>query len=493
MMLTVISKCLCHKPPAAIFMAAMATYNKSRSGSPSRSKQYGRRNSLSSRPRQHISKFFKEVEELDEAQDFLDFDKKDFVHKNFREEEKLQKKILYKVIEHKYFRRPQPLNLLTWDAKEQIRYLHAEFPDEWTLERLAESFPIDRDGLIKILKSKFMPRTIGEVIRHDKQVKQNWLKLKTGDSGKEGGPVALRYEELLDNSQLHLLGNAAGILSLPMPEMRRFLSAGKSNDNTTIARRDKMPGPFEAIVKGYCEAQKLTHVVDDAEKVSQFKKLLQENREMNQKLLESVAESTRCLSAKTQRCEHKAIVSGRGDWQTHSTSAGFNYVDENLQKPEPHTSLGSKGTDIQTLLDVDYPDIDVAPRRGSHRRRGLTASPRLDTVVEQVTGIVKTGEGRGQEFEGEDVARRRQYAPTPVDKRNVFDQIRYDVPHNLQYGHQEAYVYDKEKGYQHPLGKAARDIKQKIMVPEKSQSGETVYRQGRNYYDADGEFLYRVP
>ena len=41
---------------------------------------------LSSRPRQrqHISKFFKEVEELDEAQDSLDFDKKDFVQKNFR-------------------------------------------------------------------------------------------------------------------------------------------------------------------------------------------------------------------------------------------------------------------------------------------------------------------------------------------------------------------------------------------------------------------------
>ena len=410
-----------------------------------------------------------------------------------REERRLQKKILYKVLEHKYFQRPQPLNLLTWDAKEQIRYLHAEFPDEWTLERLAESFPVDRNGVIKILKSKYVPRTIGDVIRHDKRVKENWLKLKAGDSGKEGGPVALRYEELLENNRLHLLGNAAGILSLPMPEMGRFLSLRKLDVDTAIARRDVTPGPFEAIVKGYCEVQKSTHLADGEEKVTESKKLLQENRETNHKLLESVAKSTQHLPAKIQSRELKSLDSGRRDRKIRPISAAFNYVDENLQKPEPRTSLGSKGNDLQTLLDMDFPDTDVVPRRGSHRQRRLTASPRLDTEGEQVAGIGNTQEVRGQEFEGDNVTRKRQYAPAPVDKRDVFDRIQYDVPHELQYGHQEAYVYDEEKGYQHPLGKAARDIKQKILVPETSESGETVYRDGNNYYDADGEFLYRVP
>jgi len=45
MMLTVVNKCLRHKPSAAIFTAAMATYNKSHSGAPSTPKQYGHRNS----------------------------------------------------------------------------------------------------------------------------------------------------------------------------------------------------------------------------------------------------------------------------------------------------------------------------------------------------------------------------------------------------------------------------------------------------------------
>lgn len=409
----------------------------------------------------------------------------------------MRKKILYKVIEHKYFRPPQPQNLLTWDAKEQIRYLHAEFPDEWTIERLAEGFPVDRNGVIKIIKSKFAPHSISEVIRHDRRVKEHWLQLKAGGSGKEGGPVALRYEKLLDDSRLQLLGNAAGILSLPMPEIGRFLSAGKSDIDTTIARRDVVPGPFEAIVKGYCEAQKLKHVARDTEKVaSQPKELLKENREMNQKLLESVTQSTQVLAAKAMAHEQKSLVSANSRDKRKSINAGFsnfNYVDENLQMNDPHSFQGSKGKHVQSLIDVDILNMDFMPHRGSLRRGGGTSKPRSDSEAEQMTDMLGTGgdEVRGQEVEG--LARNRQYAPTPVDKQEILDQVQYDVPSELQYGHQEAYVYDEEKGYQHPLGKAVRDVEEKIRVPEKSQDGETVYRQGKNYYDTDGVFLYRVP
>lgn len=67
-----------------------------------------------------------------------------------REEIKHQRRVKFKIIEKKYFKRAQDLNLLTWDAKEQMRYLHNEYPDEWTVDRLAESFPVSFEGVIKV-------------------------------------------------------------------------------------------------------------------------------------------------------------------------------------------------------------------------------------------------------------------------------------------------------------------------------------------------------
>ena len=50
------------------------------------------------------------------------------------------------MIRRKYFRPEPEVNLLTWDAKAQMRYLHATDPDTWTPQQLAESFPISAEG-----------------------------------------------------------------------------------------------------------------------------------------------------------------------------------------------------------------------------------------------------------------------------------------------------------------------------------------------------------
>lgn len=47
-----------------------------------------------------------------------------------------------KTIENKYFRPPATASILTWRAKEQIRYLHAEDPDEGGIHTILETFPI---------------------------------------------------------------------------------------------------------------------------------------------------------------------------------------------------------------------------------------------------------------------------------------------------------------------------------------------------------------
>ncbi|KAM9311905.1 neugrin [Gastrophryne carolinensis] len=50
-----------------------------------------------------------------------------------------------------------PERHLTWNAIEQIRYLKQEFPEEWTLQRLALGFNVSTDVIRRVLKSKFVP------------------------------------------------------------------------------------------------------------------------------------------------------------------------------------------------------------------------------------------------------------------------------------------------------------------------------------------------
>lgn len=58
---------------------------------------------------------------------------------------------------------------LTWEAMEQIRYLHKEFADSWSVPRLAEGFNVSTDVIRKVLKSKFVP-TLEQKLKQDQKV-----------------------------------------------------------------------------------------------------------------------------------------------------------------------------------------------------------------------------------------------------------------------------------------------------------------------------------
>lgn len=55
-----------------------------------------------------------------------------------REQKKMAKR---RIIQKKVYPKPPNPNLLTWMEKEMIRYLHRMDPEEWSHERLSESFP----------------------------------------------------------------------------------------------------------------------------------------------------------------------------------------------------------------------------------------------------------------------------------------------------------------------------------------------------------------
>lgn len=99
----------------------------------------------------------------------------------FSEIERIHKKHTFKAIERKHFKPEQEPNMLTWAEKEQIRYLHNEDPNQWTEEKLAESFPASPSVIKKVLKAAWKPNSAERIRKHDEQVARNWSAFTTGE------------------------------------------------------------------------------------------------------------------------------------------------------------------------------------------------------------------------------------------------------------------------------------------------------------------------
>lgn len=72
-------------------------------------------------------------------------------------EGKRRKTVKYHIMRRKMTPAGPPQRKLTWDAMEQIRFLKQEQPEEWSVERLAESFSVPPEVIRRVLRTKFVP------------------------------------------------------------------------------------------------------------------------------------------------------------------------------------------------------------------------------------------------------------------------------------------------------------------------------------------------
>lgn len=109
-----------------------------------------------------------------------------------------------------------PPRTLTWEAMEQIRYLHKEFAESWSVPRLAEGFDVSTDVIRRVLKSKFVP-TLEQKLKQDQKVLKKagitrvvWQLPISEDTLKPlsaghpmSGPLLMPGDEVSSNSQTH--------------------------------------------------------------------------------------------------------------------------------------------------------------------------------------------------------------------------------------------------------------------------------------------------
>jgi hypothetical protein len=236
-----------------------------------------------------------------------------------------------KIIKRKYFKEPQETNLLTWEAKEQIRFLVEEYPDEWGIDQIVESFPITRNGVIRLLKSKFVPKTMEELVRHDKAVRKNWKLLKGG-----GGPTRTEPEQEY-SKELRLIANACGVASLPKPKM---------DPSFLQAKQRPPPGPHETMY--------LKIVGEDVIPPSDPQVMLEANSQTNLQTLKKLAESRETGMGETNHRRDKSRVE-EDDAQSRR-GGGRRWRDEARVQTHDHRSAILDAEEYMPQEDVKNED-----------------------------------------------------------------------------------------------------------------------------------------
>ncbi|KAL8611891.1 hypothetical protein ACOMHN_033636 [Nucella lapillus] len=168
----------------------------------------------------------------------------DLLHRYVQQQ---QRKVKKKIVGRKYFQEPQEVNLLTWNAKQQIRYLHQQLPEDWTPQQLAQSFPISEEGVRRLLKNSYVPRSEEEIAKHDRRVMAHWRQLRqTLALGSGPGEVTQTqthpFQHIIEAGKLPLMINAGGSAQLAAPRER-------------CAQRGGRMGVFESILAGSQDAE----------------------------------------------------------------------------------------------------------------------------------------------------------------------------------------------------------------------------------------------
>ncbi|XP_012528329.2 uncharacterized protein LOC105831947 [Monomorium pharaonis] len=101
-------------------------------------------------------------------------------HKMHEREMRIRKERLkQQIVTQKYFKEKEP-RFLTFMERELIHKLHKHNPEEWTVEKLSESFPALPETIQRILHAKWSPKSVERVVEYDNVAVQNWEKFRMG-------------------------------------------------------------------------------------------------------------------------------------------------------------------------------------------------------------------------------------------------------------------------------------------------------------------------
>ncbi|KYQ58063.1 hypothetical protein ALC60_03115 [Trachymyrmex zeteki] len=376
-------------------------------------------------------------------------------HKMYeREKQSRKERLKQQIVIQKYFKEKEP-RFLTFSEKELINKLHNFNPEEWTIEKLSESFPALPETIQKILHTKWSPKSVEKVVAYDNVVKRNWEKFRMG--------------ELLLNP----------ILSEHLTKFkdRKIISTDRELLAKQFVSTPEFKKPksqlFSSIVQISLDEKQGDMKLSQEHNSS---KLTDKSNHENQNLLTaSTTTDSMAVTKSTERTftlNKKLSSTSRIDSQEHDV---------------PFTKKKGKLLTFDEFVKVKLKDInEESPEEGTTLLN--TYRKQIDSSQEMQSIEIATASDNAVIYPKEDALSKIVRQPekdvsiNSKDKNRNFNIIEADD--NLLNTSIKAWnkKVDVELNYAKPI-KIAKHLYKPGMT----------YRISDCYYDDDGEFLYRVP
>jgi len=357
----------------------------------------------------------------------------------YKADEELQQELAKRrIIQKKIFPKPPNPALLTWMEKEMIRYLHKKDPVEWSIERLAESFPATRSVIHKVVKSKTL-LVKDKIQDYNKEVVNNWKLLSKGKL------------ELDPEYERHL---KAGNKNLSLSSGEKNLAEQEilvNTEKSLALPKPAVPGEFASIIVNYNNkiARDKENKSVEVQEVFEMQNLFGDNTIPGTPLLNEVSAYT-----------DTALLASNIDLSRE------------------------KHMDVDKFREL-YLKNDKKQKKKDHEDPNPFREKYLDWVKK---------EAEKSKYASKDVEKIEASEVSKIDKKSKFlyeaasinDEIDVKVSETG-----ETYVYDPEAGYKQPyINPQNPDF---LEIPEELKNKYKLYQFGDSFYDMKGEFIYRVP
>lgn len=421
----------------------------------------------------------------DYESDFFEINKS---HKEYEKDLKYHKeKIKRRMIDNKYFKIKQ-YNFLTWSEKQQIRYLNENDPDEWTIERLSESFPVTSDIIIKILKAKWYPDDVQRVIKHDEVVRKNWelfRNKKLSNIDKSLTEHLQKFSErewttTKERSQLNQLKINKRI-TLPLPKSTEFVNIITSCDKYKEEKIDNDDNDVADVVVGDDTAieqvrslttrnfndPNTTNKITDTTTVNKISEKLKHKQMF---LLDNVKENKKLITFKDLQLTNQEM---KGIQLSNNTNS---YQQRNSNS----TSVVGNVTDPQRVDTSNsneiLEDIKMKNENSSHNMSTSNKFTKMQNL--------RTSNQLIQNPNGTGIVKKHTY-----NNNDTIDNI----------NNNENIMVKKYENFEIQLDRddfmeiTMPSLRERIKISKKLYKKGATYKLEDCYYDDDGTFLYRTP
>lgn len=394
-------------------------------------------------------------EDLSEFEaDFMNIGESHKMHE--REMRRNKEHLKQQITNRKYFKEKEP-RFLTFAERQLIRKLYESNPEEWTIERLSESFPVLPETIQKILHANWSPKSVERVMQYDDVVVENWKKFRAGKL-----PVSARLSE-------HLMKF----------KNRKIIMT----DRESLAKQFVLPEPkfkepksqlFSNIIQSYLDEkqddQKLLLQENNLHKVEDA--FAHSNKNQNLLIADNKTESNFKVVKNSQKFTNEEQYL---TLNSHTDSEKYDILP--LNKKKNNKTLFTFDEFVKTKLECIQKE---SPKEGitllNLYKKQMEASQEMQTASDNVIISMEEDTSKIVQISNKSVSTVSENKDGDCNIIMADDNL---IDTNIKVWNKKI---DTECDYAKPI-KISKNLYKLGMT----------YRISDCYYDDDGEFLYRIP